>query len=814
MTATAGTDRHGTGELDRVMSHAVVDAIKAFGGYGGGVYLRSPNRHGLRLAVLAGVPRTLVRHWWDLRLQYPFPPAEAFATGHSIYLPDAEETMRRFPRMAVVLPYSFASFFVPVTDGGERYGVLLVLRASASGRPMTATERRRIRVVADRLGAGLGALAARGTPVEWVGDPAMTRLPAASASPVRIGHFDWELDSGAFDADEEMCAVLGTDTGAFGGTVAAVAAHVVPGDVADLVAAAREAAGTGGLVRHRLRVLDPEGTPRTVELWGRCPARPDGGGPRLVGTVVDLEVGAVAAEAADRLPEGVLSLDRQGRITYVNRSAEALLARPRAELLGRRPWEALSWLDDPAYEDRYRAAMLSQQPVPFVAARTPDQWLAFSLHPDTYGVTARIVPAEPAPDAGDPILPEIAQPTRSPSRTAQGPVVLAVALADAVTVGQVARVVADQVLPMFKGAELAIYVVRARHLTLAWETGYPRGFLQQFGDVSLSARLPGVDAFTTGRPIFFESAGHLASAYPGIPLDGRGAWAFLPLVASGRPVGSCILGFEHSRRFGAEERAVLTAMSGLIAQALERARLYDTVSALARGLQDALMPHQLPSIGELETVGRYLPGTQDMDIGGDWYDVIETDRGVALVIGDVQGHSVAAAATMGEVRSSVRAFATGGQPPQDVLALTNRLLIDLDPGLFATCCFVELDPRTGTAKAVRAGHPPPLLRHPGGRTEVLDLPGGVPLGVDDRASYPVTALRMPAGSVLALYTDGLVEQPETDIDTGIERLRRVLAARPGAAPLEETAERLIQEAGRRLARPDDIALLLAARAFR
>lgn len=144
------------------------------------------------------------------------------------------------------------------------------------------------------------------------------------------------------------------------------------------------------------------------------------------------------------------------------------------------------------------------------------------------------------------------------------------------------------------------------------------------------------------------------------------------------------------------------------------------------------------------------------------------------------------------------------------MAGTNRLLIGLDPGQFASCCYVLLDPVSGLARAVRAGHPQPLLRHADGRAEVLDLPGGVVLGIDIGATYPVTDLWLAPGSVLALYTDGLVEEAGKDIDIGVERLRAALAAaRP--SPLTETADRLIGGAGDSSERPDDIALLLASR---
>lgn len=213
-----------------------------------------------------------------------------------------------------------------------------------------------------------------------------------------------------------------------------------------------------------------------------------------------------------------------------------------------------------------------------------------------------------------------------------------------------------------------------------------------------------------------------------------------------------------------EERTVLTALAGLIAQSLRRAQRYDTESALVRGLQNALLSHRLPVLEYVDTAGRYLAGTQGMDVGGDWYDVIETERGLALVIGDVQGHGVAAAATMGQLRSAVRAFALSGHDPQEVVSGTNRLLIDLDPGQIASCCYVVLDPVTGRTQAVRAGHPQPLLRHPDHTTEVLDLPGGIVLGVAPvRPTRSATSFWTPARSWRCTPTDWSSTQGPTSI---------------------------------------------------
>jgi serine phosphatase RsbU (regulator of sigma subunit)/PAS domain-containing protein len=678
-------------------------------------------------------------------------------------------------------------------------------------------EERLGRLAADRSGSGSGAYR-----LEYDDEPVSVRLPTAAVQPVRVGLIDWDLDSDRCTPDDEALALLGIGRAEFGGTMAAVEARVSPDDLHEL-RASRQDALTHGRVRSRhLRVRDESAGGgeigyRPVELWGHLVRDGTGSARILVGALVDAGGGLTAAEAAERLPDGLFSLDQDGRLTYANRRCEELLGSGREELLGRYPWEVITWLRDPSYEDRYRAAMLSQEQVSFLVRHPAGNWLSFVLYPDVHGLTGRVHPTVP-PHGG-----EAAREAASAAAGAAPPgpvaaaragalyhvVQMASVLTEAVTVQDVCRAVAEQLLPAFGARELALYTVREGRMYLQWESGYPEGFLTQFEGVALDTQLPGVHALTTRLPLFFESPEDLSVAYPGIALDRMNAWSFLPLIASGHSVGSCILGWDTPHRFTADERSALTALSGLAAQAMERARLYDSESAVARGLQEGLLPHRLPAVEGLRTTGRYLPGTQGMAIGGDWYDVITTGRGVALIIGDVEGHSVGAAALMGQLRSAVHAFAASERPPQEVITHTNRLLAELESDAFATCCYIELDPHTGRALAVRAGHPPPLLRLPDGHAETLDLVGGVMLGVERDSVYPVTALTLAPGSVLALYTDGLVEQPGSDIETGIEEVRRCLADTP-ADSVEHLADRLVRTARRARERPDDVALLLTA----
>jgi PAS domain S-box-containing protein len=829
MQGSAERAQSAPGTPTAVLTGAVADAIHAVGGFAGGVYLRSGTPAVLRLAVLAGLPGPLFRPWWRLHTERQFPVADAYRHGNPVVLTDSTETMRRYPQLAAGLPFRFGSVCMPVSDGTTRYGVLTVLRPPASDVSEALPERARLTAVADRLGEALGALEAEGDPVIWDREPLCVRPPVSGPSQGSIGHFVWDPADATVTADNVFWELTGGTKEDIARSPEALAAAISPDDACRVLCALSDSAAGSPPVRP-LRVRAANGSRRMLEFW---PEASTGREHRVGGLVVDPGPGPAAEEATDLLPDGVFAFDRLGLITYVNPRAAELLGRTQAELVGRPLWEAVPWLEQPAYEDYLRAALISPEPVHFQVRRPTTEcegegegdWLTVSAHPGPDVVSCRVVPlghTVEAPSLGaSPASATGVLGTPDPSAPVYRPIVLAIALSEAMTARQVSEVVMRELLPAFGGRRLAIYLLQERHLYVAWETGFPPGYLAQFEGVGLDAKLPSVETLTTGRPLFFESMQQVEAAYPGLSLDTEsGSRAFLPLIASGRPVGSCVLGFERPRTFSAGERTVLTALAGLIAQALERAQRYDSEAALARGLQEALLPHRLSDHPLVETAGCYLAGTQGMDVGGDWYDVVEAGDGLALVIGDVQGHGVQAAATMGQLRSAVRAFALGDHAPHQVMSSTNRLLIDLDPGQFASCCYIRLDPDTGYARAVRAGHTQPLLRHPDGLTEVLDLPGGLVLGVDPQARYPVTHLSLEPDAVLALYTDGLVERPGTDIDEGVDVLRAALARAGegmdtvGRPSLTDIADRLMERARRTLDRPDDIALLLATRHHR
>ena len=388
---------------------------------------------------------------------------------------------------------------------------------------------------------------------------------------------------------------------------------------------------------------------------------------------------------------------------------------------------------------------------------------------------------------------------------------LTAALDEAATVRDVSRVVvtalreplgADRVaLAELQGDRLMVTVLDPPQPT-AWPQAWRSEWRTEWPDAPISA-LPTLQlALRDGRLDLWPAG---TAFEPGLAGIGSGGLAVVPLPARGRVAGVCLVGWDRPQEFVPEERSLLTATAALVGQALQRAHEHDAEQELATMLQRSLLPRRLPELPGGTAVARYLPARRGLQVGGDWYDVIalSEDR-VALVIGDVQGHSAGAATIMGQMRTAVRAYAVEGHPPDVVVAYANRLLVGMETDLFATCCYAELDLEQGNTLFVRAGHLAPLVRRPDGGTEEIEVEGGLPLGILAEAEFPMTAVELTPGTVLALVTDGLVEAVGLPVDEGMDRTRTALAA-ADPADLGRMADRLLGDAGRR---EDDVALLL------
>ncbi|AVH60647.1 MULTISPECIES: SpoIIE family protein phosphatase [Streptomyces] len=250
---------------------------------------------------------------------------------------------------------------------------------------------------------------------------------------------------------------------------------------------------------------------------------------------------------------------------------------------------------------------------------------------------------------------------------------------------------------------------------------------------------------------------------------------------------------------------------------LDNARQYTREQTAALALQRNLLPHRLRGGMAVEAASRYLPADMDHGVGGDWFDVIPLSGArVALVVGDVVGHGINAAATMGRLRTAVHTLADMELPPDELLThlddTVQRLAEeeadapDQTPAVVgATCLYAVYDPVTRRCTMARAGHLPPAIIDPQGRVTFPDLPTGAPLGIGLGVPFEAVELELPEGSLLALYTDGLIESRDRDIDVGMHRLGAALA-QPGLS-LEDLCTRVTETCPGR-APSDDVTLLL------
>ncbi|WP_051812996.1 SpoIIE family protein phosphatase/ATP-binding protein, partial [Kitasatospora sp. MBT63] len=288
-----------------------------------------------------------------------------------------------------------------------------------------------------------------------------------------------------------------------------------------------------------------------------------------------------------------------------------------------------------------------------------------------------------------------------------------------------------------------------------------------------------------------------------------------PLKARGMVLG--VANFWRSQKpepFDDEDRSLAEEMVARAAVSIDNARRYTREHAMAVTLQRSLLPRALPGQNALEVAHRYLPAQSG--VSGDWFDVIPLPGSrVALVVGDVVGHGLHAAATMGRLRTAVHNFSALDVPPDELLnhldELVNRIDLeetdgDIGSGVTgATCLYAIYDPVSRRCDMARAGHPPPALVHPDGSVAFPDLPAGPPLGIGGHP-FETAELYLPEGTQIVLYTDGLIEERTRDLDVGMELLRAALTDRHREPEdnCDQVLDALLPE------RPqDDVALLIA-----
>ncbi|MEU0375294.1 SpoIIE family protein phosphatase [Streptomyces sp. NPDC006283] len=396
------------------------------------------------------------------------------------------------------------------------------------------------------------------------------------------------------------------------------------------------------------------------------------------------------------------------------------------------------------------------------------------------------------------------------------------ALVPTVTVDDVAEALTTgRLLEQLGASSIVLGLVDNGRMELIGSNGLHQQLVRDFHLSRLDQPLPLTEAIRTREPVFVTDREDFAARYPALRpylrmFSSASAAVYLPLIAQDNPIGALGLTYDGKGSFTHDERTVLNALGKVIAQSLQRALLYDREHELAAGLQTAMLPGRTPDIPGLIVATCYRPASARGGIGGDWYDVLALPDGrVVATVGDVQGHDVTAAAVMGQLRIALRAYAAEGHPPATVVARASAFLAELETDRFATCLLVQIDPRTGLAITVRAGHLDPVLRRADGTCAWLETPGGLPLGLSSpgaQPAYPATEMALDAGSTLLLCTDGLLEARAEDIDQGFSRLLDCLGKGP-ALP-DDLADHLLKSMSAYTGGEDDVALLIMRRTRR
>jgi GAF domain-containing protein/anti-sigma regulatory factor (Ser/Thr protein kinase) len=317
-----------------------------------------------------------------------------------------------------------------------------------------------------------------------------------------------------------------------------------------------------------------------------------------------------------------------------------------------------------------------------------------------------------------------------------------------------------------------------------------RGFAGRIASERRAIAIPDVDHADILNPILREK--------------GIRSLLGVPLLIEGRVLGVLHVGTLTPRDFTADDRDLLQLAADRAALAIEQATLYEQ-RRVAEAVQRRLLPAELGGIPGMELAGRYLPASGE-SLGGDWYDAFMLGGGrVVVAVGDVVGHGLSAAAIMAQLRTAVRAYAAEGHSPAATVEQVNNMMWQLGPTAMTTLAYVVIDTLGESLDVVIAGHPPPLVIAPDGAAEYLPLQGGLALGAAPLVTYTCDRHPFPTGSVVLLYTDGLVESRVRPIDDGLEQLRQ-LATDAGdlEALCTKLTDRMVPDP-----QPDDIAIAVA-----
>jgi len=644
-----------------------------------------------------------------------------------------------------------------------------------------------------------------------------------------IGTFDWDLTTGRLTWDERLKAMFGYGPDAFDETITAFTARVHPDDRERVTDVLQLCIASCGNYDAEYRVVHPDGQTRWVQARGRAVAAEDGSAARLLGACLDTTARrtgeARVTRVLEAMPAGFYSVDREWRFTHVNAEAERLFGTRREELLGRLLWDAFPAAVDSNFEENFQTAVRSGLPVSFDAYYPAplNGWFEVRAWPSPDGLSVYFLEVTERRLAQE-------QAERSARRLA------ILAHVSAELAGTLDARGATAALPRLVVPGLADSCI----VTLVEADGRPRDIgawsrdpatqrlLDRYVVVRMEA-LPGTSpvarALAHGEAVraTFDEVDTLLA--PGEARDlfeelAPGCAAVLPMRGRGRTLGLLTLYFDEGRVVTEEDLATAQDVADRAGLALDNARLYSAQQQLAEGLQRSLLTEP-PEPDHSEIAVRYVPAAEAARVGGDWYDAfLQPSGSTMLVIGDVVGHDTEAAAAMGQLRGLLRGIATYSDAgPAEVLRGLDTSMTTLQTNTLATATVArfeqtpeELERGVTRMRWANAGHLPPLVVNPDGSVdELTPWDGDLLLGVDPGVVRAESVVTLDRGSTVLLYTDGLIERRDADLDAGMVRLRQALielAALPLGDLLDELLHRLVDGT------PEDDVALVAVRLHR
>lgn len=598
--------------------------------------------------------------------------------------------------------------------------------------------------------------------------------------------------------------------------------EVIGRDVTDLflpdsrpeARAVQEAVASGRSVTGHFPVRHKNGSTVEVEVWA-CPvAARSGEGWDVLVLAADVratrqvrEVGGLLDDLFASSPVGLAVFDAELRYQHVNRTVEAMHGLPGSAHIGRRPSEVLPGVNSEQMEEAMRRVLATGDPV--VNFRRIGRTPADPDHDRVWSCSYfRLEEAGGKPLGISASMIDITAQQRSELEAATGRQRLELLNEATLRVGTTLEVtctgqeLADIAVPRL--ADIATVDVLA-DLTEDAEpmTSLSGGaVLRRLGKAAASSGLAAADilapagrilhfpatapytqAVIDHRPFFLRridarviaSAGCHASAPERLRSLGVHSMIMVPLAARGLVLGvATFLRAGDRPAFDAADLALAGDLAAHAGICIDNARLYHREHDTAAILKRSMLPCCPKPPAGIEIAHRYRPASDVHEVGGDWYDVATLAPGkAALAIGDVMGHGIQAAAIMGQMRTTVRAFTHLDLPPDQLLHHLDSALQELDSPLLATGLYSVCDAVAHRCQLGRAGHPPPALVTPDGTARLLDLPPGAPLGIGG-ISYDTTEVTLDPGSILVLYTDGLVEARGTDLDQRLNELTHLL----------------------------------------